>query len=1132
MGRGLDQKVGKYDVVDKVGEGGMGVVYKARDPLLGRIVAIKKMTGDFAARPEWRDRFFTEAKVVASLNHPNIVTLFDVGIDGENPYIVMEFLDGQGLDRLLASGQYMSAVQKIDYVIQVCSALQCAHSAKPNGIIHRDIKPANVIVLQDLVHVKLVDFGIAKIGGGQSGHSTTGMAIGTSGYMSPQQLLAKKDIDGRTDVFSTGVMLYQLFAGVLPWDAGDAIATAMKILNEPFPPLDTYVSEYPRELDDVLARALAKDVDDRYSSAEEMAWELQHVQERLKRGLVSDYVTEAKRAMERSDFRRAKDVLSDVLKLDTQNSEAREMMHELNQKMQREVSSEKVKNLQSAAEGAAARKQFTEAMSSIEQAIKLDKNNTDLLRIKDLIVADQKRYQDVRKKLNLAEAAQKMDDFQEALSLVDRALELDPTDTQARMMQAAIHKRINDQGKQKQVKELAEAARKEIQARQFTSAHDLISKLEAADPTFAEITTLKKAANIGAEQEQRRRDLQQAATAIQQKLAVNDYTGALQLATDALKKYSNEPKLLELKSRAESLKGKADQDRYIEEQVNVASRFLNDQKSSSALEIAEQLAVRFPADTRVQTLLERSRASAAQGRNDRRRADMLLRSKQALQEGRPEAAIHILETAMVEFPGTTEFAETLKIARQRAAEQKSETPGVVSEIERALARGELDQAMSTIDALADGVRNTPEIQHLREIAVDQRKKAGALNKKLAAVEQQIQQKDFTAAAEALAGLRAEHGDDPRIDKISEQLQRTRIDTAEREVTQAISKAEGLMRRSEYKEARATLETITNELLQVPRELQTKFSTLRDQITQAERAARLSADDGSTRVEDFRKPTPPKGTDVINFGTPGAGAAPAREVPKAEPKKKTEKQKLTPPVEEPVKEKPKTERQKAPQEAPAVARRAPAPTVMEEAEPKKGKGMIIGIAAALILIVAGAVLIPGMLAKTGTISLTSSTTATLHSYTCGNDAEKIVDLALPGSQKLPAATACSLQVVASTGEKQEIKVTVEKDQTTTQDVQFGAVVSISKPPVPPGVGTAQFDATPWASVVVTAKAGGKTFSGDTPLYLQLAPGDYTVEFTGPNGNKQKKNLTVQSGNGNELTSASFGAVNAKDIVSKY
>ena len=1109
MGRGIDQKVGKYEVVDKVGEGGMGVVYKAKDPLLGRIVAIKKMTGDFAARPEWRDRFFTEAKVVASLNHPNIVTLYDVGIDGENPYIVMEFLDGQGLDRLLSSGQYMSAVQKIDYVIQVCNALQCAHSAKPNGIIHRDIKPANVIVLADLVHVKLVDFGIAKIGGGQSGHSTTGMAIGTSGYMSPQQLLAKKDIDGRTDVFSTGVMLYQLFAGVLPWDAGDAIATAMKILNEPYPPLDTYVGEYPRELDDVLARALAKDVDDRYASAEEMAWELAHVQERLKRGLVSEYVNEAKRAIERQDFRRAKDVLSDVLKLDTQNSEAREMMHELNQKMQKEVSSEKVKNLQTAAESAAARKQFTEALSSIEQAMKLDKSNSELMRIKDLIVADQKRYQDVRKKLNLAEAAQKMDDFQEALSLVDRALELDPTDTQARMMQAAIQKRMGDQTRTKQVKELADAARKEIQARQFTSAQDLISKLEQLDPAFAEINSLKKAATTGHEQEQRRKNLQQAASEVQQKLAVNDYGGALQMVVDSLRKYPNEPLLLELKSKAESLKQKAEQEHYIEEQVNQASRLLNDKRPSNALEIAEQLAARFPADARVHSLLERSRAEASKVRNDRRRSDLLQKAKQALEEDRPEAAIHVLETAIVEFPGAEDFEATLRIAQRRAAEQQNERSSIVSEIERWLAAGDIDKAISTIDSMTEG-RNSPEIVKLRDIAVEQRKKAGALKKKLQGVEQQIKLGNFAGAQQGLAACRSEHGDDPRIEKVAEELQKAKTSSASQEVGEAIAKAESLIRKLDFKEAKVALEQISGELLLVPRELQTRFSNLREQIAQAERNARQSGpqqtrvegapDPNATRVAEFGKapapaPAPPPATDVLHFGSKGAAPAPAKEpvkepeAPKAEPKQKTQKQKASTPApadekETVVKERPKTDRLKvdtpppskkiptpAPAPAPAVAR-----AVAEE--PKSKMPMFLGIGA-VVLVIAIAVGYFAMRPKTdaGTASTTNSGSVT------------------PGG--------------------------------TTPDTNSGGNTT----PAAPGNGVLAIDATPWANVTVTPKSGGDAKTGETPMFLSLPPGEYTVELKAANGKKQSKSVKI---NANETAnvSASLGNVNVHDLVQAY
>jgi serine/threonine protein kinase len=154
-------KIGKYDVVDVLGRGGMGVVYKATDPGIGRLVAIKMMSLSFAENPDLLKRFYREAQSTGLLQHPNIVIVHELGDQNGSPYLVMEYLEGEGLDKIIAARRPMSLVQKLEIIIQVCNALNYAHT---RGVVHRDIKPANVVVLKD-GGIKLVDFGIARISG-------------------------------------------------------------------------------------------------------------------------------------------------------------------------------------------------------------------------------------------------------------------------------------------------------------------------------------------------------------------------------------------------------------------------------------------------------------------------------------------------------------------------------------------------------------------------------------------------------------------------------------------------------------------------------------------------------------------------------------------------------------------------------------------------------------------------------------------------------------------------------------------------------------------------------------------------------------------------------------------------------
>src|SRR5947209_7320438 len=249
-------EIGKYKVVEVLGKGGMGVVYKAMDPRIGRTVAIKMMTGAFAENPDLLQRFYREAQSTGILQHPNIVIVHDLGdLDG-NPYLVMEYLEGEALDKMIAGRRQFSLVEKLDIIVHVLEGLHYAHE---RNVVHRDVKPANVMVLKDGA-VKIVDFGIARLG--DNSLTRTGQVVGTISYMSPEQINGRH-VDRRTDVFSAGVMLYELLTYKLPFDAPDTASTLLKIINEPAPPLAKFL-DVPPDLDEVLQRALNKDRDERY----------------------------------------------------------------------------------------------------------------------------------------------------------------------------------------------------------------------------------------------------------------------------------------------------------------------------------------------------------------------------------------------------------------------------------------------------------------------------------------------------------------------------------------------------------------------------------------------------------------------------------------------------------------------------------------------------------------------------------------------------------------------------------------------------------------------------------------------------------------------------------------------------
>ncbi len=263
-------KIGRYQILERVGRGGMGVLYRGFDPILDREVAIKVMLADFSEDTEqMRPRFYREAKAVAKLQHRNIVTIFEFAEENQQPHIVMEFLRGLPLSARMEQHPSLTLDDKLDVVAQLCSGLGYAHT---QGIVHRDVKPANVFILEDGT-VKLLDFGIAKLA--TSTLTRQGDVLGSAPYMSPEQIAGTQDLDGRSDVWSTGVLLFELLTGKKPFD-GDALTTVvMGILKHEPPPIDQLIPGMPKAVAEVVARALHKDRDRRYQTAEELGRELQ-----------------------------------------------------------------------------------------------------------------------------------------------------------------------------------------------------------------------------------------------------------------------------------------------------------------------------------------------------------------------------------------------------------------------------------------------------------------------------------------------------------------------------------------------------------------------------------------------------------------------------------------------------------------------------------------------------------------------------------------------------------------------------------------------------------------------------------------------------------------------------------------
>src|SRR5436305_4006619 len=264
------EKLGRYEIVSELGRGAMGVVYKALDPTIGRTVALKTMRIDVHGL-ETEDvlrRFKNESRAAGVLNHPNIVTIYDAAEQDGTFFMAMEFMEGTTLHSIIAEKRVLAPEEIIQISRQVCKGLDYAHS---HGIIHRDIKPANIMITANGA-VKIMDFGIAKAGGGMT---NTGQVLGTPNYMSPEQVKGKT-LDGRSDLFSFAVILYEMITGEKPFVGQNVTTIIYKIVNEsPISPRDLDVTVHPG-LSAVVTKALAKAPDDRYQTGADLVRDLEN----------------------------------------------------------------------------------------------------------------------------------------------------------------------------------------------------------------------------------------------------------------------------------------------------------------------------------------------------------------------------------------------------------------------------------------------------------------------------------------------------------------------------------------------------------------------------------------------------------------------------------------------------------------------------------------------------------------------------------------------------------------------------------------------------------------------------------------------------------------------------------------
>jgi len=658
-------KLGKYEIREEIGSGAMGVVYRAEDPLLGRPVAIKTTTAEVARNPDLLKRFYREAQAAAKLAHPNIVTIYEINEDNGVPFIAMEFLEGENLQKIVSDRKEVPILKKLQIIVDTCKGLEYAHQ---RGIVHRDIKPGNIVVSSD-GQVKIVDFGIARVG--VSSMTQTGVVLGTVMYMSPEQVQGHT-VDARSDVFSLGIVLYELLTYQTPFPGDDVPSILLKIINEPPEPITKYIPKCPAQLEQIVERSLAKDREERYQSASDMAFDLLRVVDSLKHNTVDVYLQQGQRSLQEGDFTLAKESLQKVLEIDSTHQVAKSLLAQVRDGIQSRQREQKIQSSLRGAKEALQAEQYEDAIALADEALRLDPKHEEAQKYKQLAVEERDRAEKIRRHLERGEKLAAEADFQRAKAEFEVVLGIDPDNATAIMTMDWVLKELTEQERLRQVRQLLEGARVHLAEKQFATALQLLDRSRELDPINVEVEALTRLVRSSAEKEEQRKLLVKRLAEIEENLNKGKLDTALAAVEQAQQEFPDDPQVLRLHSRVmlrtESKKKRS----YVDEQLQAARDFVEKGHHSSALAVLERALQSVPGDQRLSSFLKTVQESQEQSALEAQRRDAIRKANEQIRANNFVGAIETLEKSLASIGQSAEIIDLLQFARERHAEQQHE----------------------------------------------------------------------------------------------------------------------------------------------------------------------------------------------------------------------------------------------------------------------------------------------------------------------------------------------------------------------------------------------------------------------------------------------------------------------------
>lgn len=694
----------------------MGVVYKARDPQIGRMVALKTITSGLADNPDLLERFYQEARSAGGLEHPNIVTIYDLGKEGDIPYIAMQFLDGASLEKIIARQSPLALSLKLGYIVKVCQALDYAHR---HGVVHRDIKPGNVVVTNEGA-VKVVDFGIARVV--DAAKTQTGMLIGTLGYMSPQQVRGER-ADARSDIWAVGVMFYELITGVRPFSGDNHAALMFNIIDKEPRPIRDLAPDCPPEVEGVIQRMVTKEAAARYQSMEEVLFDLDPVWKRIQHSTVVGLVADSEQLFEARDMARAQELLRKALMIDTGNAHAKTLLEKVNAEIRRSQILPKVQSLVAKGHELLSAGNYQEAKAEAEDALQLDSNFQPARELLAAVQAANERAVLLQERLRITKQRLAEGALTEATLSLEKALELDRDSPQALDLRRQIQEERARREKRKRLTESLQAARGLWTQARYDECIALLVTLRQDFPNEIEISKLLETARQDQTEEQRQSKLSE----VRKHLTAQRYAEARAILDPLLKLTPDDPTVQNLRTLV--VQGQEEQARQQRFQVELAAlrAAVGESKYEEAVARGEKLLREYPGEFELEELVGFARSELAGVQQKRLLEDRVQRVRKSMDQNRFQEALDAARRALLEFPGNVDLLILQEQAQtsQKEKERREALDKRIRQMKSMINREDLSDAIGlareTLAQLGEDTDVT-QLLHAAEMERTQREK--------------------------------------------------------------------------------------------------------------------------------------------------------------------------------------------------------------------------------------------------------------------------------------------------------------------------------------------------------------------------------------------------------------------------